>query len=134
MLSFKPTFSLFTYTFIKRLFSSSSLSAIRVVSSAYLRLLIFLPAILITARVSSSPACAQSCPTFCSFMDCSPLVSSVHGISPGNFPKNTGLGFHFLLQGIFLTQGSNPHLLHLPHWHTDSLLLCHLGSPTVHTE
>ena len=37
MLSFKPTFSLSSYTFIKRLFSSSSLSAIRVVSSAYLR-------------------------------------------------------------------------------------------------
>ena len=40
MLSFKPTFSL-SFTFIKRLFSSSSLSAIRVVSSAYLRLLYF---------------------------------------------------------------------------------------------
>ena len=56
MLSFNPTFSLSTYTFIKRLFSSSSLSAIRVVSSAYLRLLIFLPAILIPACASSSPA------------------------------------------------------------------------------
>ncbi|CAI9151685.1 unnamed protein product [Rangifer tarandus platyrhynchus] len=42
MLSFKPTFALSSFTFIKRLFSSSSLSAIRVVSSAYLRLLIFL--------------------------------------------------------------------------------------------
>ena len=42
------------FTFIKRLFSSSSLSAIRVVSSAYLRLLIILPAILIPACVSSS--------------------------------------------------------------------------------
>ena len=40
MLSFKPTFSLTSFTFIKRLFSSSSLSAIRVVSSAYLRFLI----------------------------------------------------------------------------------------------
>ena len=55
MLSFKPTFSLSSFTFIKRLFSSS-LSAIRVVSSAYLRLLILLPAILITACASSSPA------------------------------------------------------------------------------
>ena len=45
MLSFKPTFSLSTFTFIKRLFSSS-LSTIRVVSSVFLRLLIFLPAIL----------------------------------------------------------------------------------------
>ena len=56
MLSFKPTFSLSTFTFIKRLLSSSSLSAIRVVSSAYLRLLIFLLSILIPACVSSSPA------------------------------------------------------------------------------
>ena len=46
MLSFKPTYSLSCFTFIKSLFSSSSLSAIRVVSSAYLRLLIFLPGIL----------------------------------------------------------------------------------------
>ena len=45
MLSFKPAFLLSSFTFIKRLFSFSSLSAIRVVSSAYLRLLIFLPAI-----------------------------------------------------------------------------------------
>ena len=49
MLSFKPTFSLSSFTFIKRLFSSSSLSAIRAVSSAYLRLLIFFPAILLLA-------------------------------------------------------------------------------------
>jgi len=58
MLSFKPTFSLSSFTFIKRLFSSSSLPAIRVVSSACLRFLIFLPAILI-------PACASSSPAFC---------------------------------------------------------------------
>ena len=56
MLSFKPTFSLSSFTFIKRLFSSSSLSAIRVVSFAYLRLLIFLPAILFPACASSRPA------------------------------------------------------------------------------
>ena len=55
MLSFKPTFSLSSFTFIKRLFSSS-LSAISVVLSAYLRLLIFLPAILIPVGASSSPA------------------------------------------------------------------------------
>ena len=55
ILSFKPTFSLSSFTLIKRLFSSSSLSAIRVVSSAYLRLSIFLPAILIPACASSSP-------------------------------------------------------------------------------
>ena len=49
MLNFKPTFSFSSFTFIKRLFSSFSLFAIRVVLSAYLRLLIFLPAILIPA-------------------------------------------------------------------------------------
>ena len=49
MLSFKPTLSLSSFTFIKRHFSSSSLSAIRVVSSAYLRLLLCIPAILIPA-------------------------------------------------------------------------------------
>ena len=58
ILSFKPTFSLSSFTFIKRLFRSSLLSAIRVVSSAYLRLLIFLLAILI-------PACATSSLAFC---------------------------------------------------------------------
>ena len=54
MLNIKSTFSLTSFTFIKRLFSSSSLSAIRVVSSAYLRLFIFLLAILIAACASSS--------------------------------------------------------------------------------
>ena len=52
MLSFKPTFSLSSFTFIKRLLSSSSLSEIWVVTSVYLRLLIFLLAILIPACVS----------------------------------------------------------------------------------
>ena len=56
MLSFKPAFSLSSCTCIKRLFSSSLLSAIRVVSSAYLRLLIFLLAILILASASPSMA------------------------------------------------------------------------------
>ena len=56
MLSFKPAFSLSSFTFIKRLFSSCSLSAIRVVSSTYLRLLIFLPTILILPCASYSPA------------------------------------------------------------------------------
>ena len=56
MLNFKPPFSLSSFTLIKRLFSFSSLWAIRVVSSAYLRLLIFLLAILIPAYDSSSLA------------------------------------------------------------------------------
>ena len=56
MLNFKPTFSLCSFTFIKRLFSSSSFSAIRMVSSAYLRLLMFLLVVLIPACASFSPA------------------------------------------------------------------------------
>ena len=50
---------------------------------------------------------AQSCLTFCNPMDCSPPGSSIHEDSPG---KNTGVGCHALLQGIFPTQGSNPGL------------------------
>ena len=50
----------------------------------------------------------QSCLTLFNPMDCSPRGLSVHGIFPG---KNTGVGCPFLLQGIFPTQGSNPHLL-----------------------
>ena len=53
--------------------------------------------------------CAQSCPTLCDPMDCSPWGPSVHGDSPG---KNTGVGCHALLQVIFPTQGLNPGLLH----------------------
>ena len=56
MLSFKPAFSLSSFTFIKRLFSSSSLSAIRVVSSTYLKFLMFLPEILISVCNSSNLA------------------------------------------------------------------------------
>ena len=51
----------------------------------------------------------QSCLTLCDSMDCSPPGSSVHGDSPS---KNTGVGCHTLLQGIFPTQGSNPGLPH----------------------
>ena len=56
MLSVKPAFSLFSFTFLKRLFSSL-LSAIRVVASAYLRLRIFL-------RASLTAACAPCSPHF----------------------------------------------------------------------
>ena len=51
----------------------------------------------------------QSCPTFCDSMGCSPPGSSIRGDSPG---KDTGVGCHALLQGIFPAQGSHPGLLH----------------------
>ena len=56
---------------------------------------------------------AQSCLTVCDPMDCSPPGSSVYRDCP---VKNTGVGCHNLLQGIFPTQGSNPGL---PHWQAD---------------
>ena len=70
----------------------------------------------------------HSCPTFGNPTDCSPPGPSIHGDSPGN---NTGVGCHFLLQGIFPIQGSNPSLLCLLHWQADSLPLHHLGSPIL---
>ena len=84
MLSFKLAFSLSSFTFINRLFSFSSLSAIRVVSSAYLRLLVFLLAVLSPVCDSTSAAAAakslQSCPTLCDPIDGSPPGSLVPGI------------------------------------------------------
>ena len=67
----------------------------------------------------------QSCLTLCDPMDCSPPNSSVLGDSKG---KNTGVGGHALLQGIFPTRGLNPWLLWLLHWQVGSLLLNHQGS------
>ena len=75
MLNFKLTFSLSSFTFIKRLFSTSLLSPMRVVSSAYQRLLIFLLAILILA-------CASSSPTFCMMYSAYKLNKQGDNIQP----------------------------------------------------
>ena len=64
MVSFKPAFPLSSFTFIKRLFSFSWLSAIKVVSSTYLRSLIFLPAIFIPTCASSSSAFSMMYSTY----------------------------------------------------------------------
>ena len=57
------------------------------------------------------------------FCQCSLLARL---LCPWNFPgKNTGVGCSFLLQGIFLTQGLNQHLLN---WQADCLPLGHQGS------
>ena len=61
---------------------------------------------------------AQSCPTLCNRMDCSPPGSSVHWLLQA-IPEWVAI-----LQGIFLTQGLNLGLLH---WHADSLLSEPLG-------
>ena len=79
MLSFKPAFSLSSFIFIKRLFHYSLLSAMWVVSSAYLRLLIFLPATLI-------PACASFSPTFCMMYPAYKIHKQVDTIQPWHTP------------------------------------------------
>ena len=67
----------------------------------------------------------QSCPTLWDSMGCSPPGLSVYGDSPG---KNTGVGCHILLQGIFSTQGSNPGV---PHCRWILYHLRHQGSPGI---
>ena len=68
---------------------------------------------------------AQLCPTLCDLIDCSPPCSSAHGDSPG---KNTGVGCHAFLQGIFPTQGLN---IGLSHWRWILYHLSHQGSPWI---
>ena len=77
------------------------------------------------------------------FMPCACSVTSVvsdtllsHGLCPARLlcpwdspGKNAGVGFHALLQGIVLTQGSKPHLLRLLNWQEGSLPLAPAGKP-----
>ena len=57
-------------------------------------------------------------------------LESARLLGPWSYPgKNTGVGCHALLQGIFPTQGSNPHLLHVLHWQVGSLPLAPPGKP-----
>ena len=68
--------------------------------------------------------CFQLCPTLCDPMDCSPPGSTVHGISQARILEWVAI---FLLQGIFLTRGSNPGLLHCRQ------ILYHLSHQGSHT-
>ena len=68
---------------------------------------------------------AQSRPTLCDPVDCSPLVSSVHGIFLARILEWVAMSSS---RGTFLTQELNPYLLHLLHWQVNSLPLCHLQS------
>ena len=103
-MNFKPTFSLSSFTFIKRLFSSSSLSTKRVVSLAYLILLIFPLATLI-------PACASSNLTFHMLYSTCKLNKQGNNIQPWRIP------FLFWNQSVF------PYLvLNLASWPADRFL------------
>ena len=97
MLSFKPAFSLYSFTLTNRLFSFSSLSVIRAVSSAYLRLLILLPAILI-------PACDSSTSAFCKMYSEYTLNKPSDSVQPWctPFPTLNQSLFHVWFQLLFL--------------------------------
>ena len=86
----------------------------------YFKAIYFHPAYLAYMQSESESEVAQSCPTLCDPMDTRLLL-------PWDFPgKKTAMGCHFLLQGIFLTQGLNPGL---PHCRQTLNRLSHQGSP-----
>ena len=70
----------------------------------------------------------QPCLTLCNPLDHSLVRLLCPWDSPG---KNTGVGCHFPLQGIFSTEGSNLHLLRLLHWQVSSLPLASPGKPLL---
>ena len=119
ILSSKPTFSISSFTFIKRLFSSSSLSVIKKkkrLSSTYLKLLIFLPAILIPAYNSSSLAFLMMCSAYklnkqddnkhCTTNSCTPFSILNYSVAPywvltvSSWPSYSFLGRQVSLSGI----------------------------------
>ena len=94
MLSFKPAFSLSYVTFIKRLFGSSLLSDIRVVSSACLWLLIFVPAVFV-------PVCNSPSPAFCMMYSAYKLNKQGDSMQPWRTP------FPILNQSVVLCCSSS---------------------------
>ena len=77
-----------------------------------------------TGKIMCVCLVTQSCQTVCDPMDCTLPGSSVHGDTSG---RNTGVGYHVLLQGVFPTQESNPGL---PHCRLILYRLNHQGSPS----
>ena len=87
---------------------------------------IFSPFLICSSSISAVLCLvAQSYSTLCDPVDCSPPGSSVHEDAPG---KNTGVGCHALLQGIFPSEGLNPGL---PHCRQIFYYLSHQGSPRI---
>ena len=81
----------------------------------------------LTSQTGARAASLQLCLTLCNPMDQGARRLLCLWDSPG---KNTGVGCHALLQGIFPTQGSNPRLLHLLHWQAGSLPLAPPRKPS----
>ena len=74
----------------------------------------------------------QSCPALCDPVDSSPPDCSVHYTVLSS--QNTGVGCHFLFQGIFQTHPSNSHLLWFLYWQADSFPLSRTGKPKYYLE
>ena len=72
------------------------------------------------------PACMQLCATLWMVAHQAPLSM---GFTKNPMDKNTGVGYHAHLQGIFPTQELNPHLLCVLHWQVGTLPLAPLGKP-----
>ena len=109
------------------LFSHSLLLSLWILLSASLSFCLFL---LFSMSHSFTCPCvgsvARSFPTLCD-----PWTIACQVLCPWHsLGKNTGVGCHALLQGIFLTQGLNSHLLYLLHWRASSLPLTPPGKPS----
>ena len=78
-----------------------------------------------TVMLNEVRSVTQSCLTLCDPTDCSPQASLFMEFLKSRIPEWFAI---FYSRGIFLTQGSNPHPLHLLPWQADSLTLCHVGS------
>ena len=118
LLNFKPVFSFFSFTFIKRLFGSSLSSAMRAMSSEFLKLLMILPAIFWFHPVLHSAWHFTWCALHMK-------VKVVHSYLTLCDP---GVGSLSLLQGIFSTQELNPGL---PHYRWILYQLSQKGSPRI---
>ena len=77
-------------------------------------------------KVKSEREVAQSCPTLCDPMDCSPPGSSICGIFQARVLEWNAISFS---RGLFLTQGCN---LCLTHWQVDSFPLSHEEALIAH--
>ena len=80
----------------------------------------------VSAAAAAAAKSLQSCPTLCNRTDGSPLGSPIPGILQARILEWVAI----LLQGIFLTQGSNPSVLH---WQAGSLPLAPPGKPHIYT-
>ena len=143
VLTLQPVFSLMFPSHQDPLNGSECISQISSLSSLWLSYLchywscatapwLLLPLLTQSQCNTLHCVCARVCSVVADFL-------WPHGLWPARLlcpcdspSKNTGVGCHFLLQGIFSTQGSNLHLLRLLHWQVDSLPLSHLGSPVIH--